>query len=196
MAMPRISSLCVYCGSGFGTDPEHRAATVVLGRALAAAGVTLVYGGGKVGLMGVLADACLSAGGRVVGIIPAFLYNREVGHGGASELIIVDSMHQRKQTMFERSDAFCILPGGLGTLDETFEIMTWRQLRLHDKPIILVDHRGYWRPFLDLIEATVAGGFAPASARALVTVVNRPEEVLPAAFAAAPEKVPDQPERL
>jgi uncharacterized protein (TIGR00730 family) len=194
--MTAIRSLCVYCGSSPGADPAHAAASADFGRALARAGITLVYGGGRVGLMGVVADACLSAGGAVTGIIPHFLYNRELGHGGATELVVVDSMHQRKQAMFERSDAFCVLPGGIGTMDETFEIITWRQLGLHDKPIVLVDHKGYWQPFLDLIERTISERFASPATRGLFTVVGAPDQVLPALAASGPQRIPDRPELL
>ena len=129
---------------------------------MAAAAIELVYGGGRVGLMGLLADAVLAGGGRVVGIIPARLRDAELAHHGATELVIAGSMHDRKRLMAERADAFAVLPGGTGTLDETFEILTWRQLGLHDKPIFLVDIAGYWRPLIALLEHIVARGFAPS----------------------------------
>jgi uncharacterized protein (TIGR00730 family) len=194
--MSQIRSLCVYCGSSPGNDPAHAAMARALGTAMAAAGIRLIYGGGRIGLMGVVADAALSAGGQVTGIIPRFLHNRELGHGGATELLHVDSMHERKQLMFERSDAFCVLPGGIGTMDETFEIMTWRQLTLHDKPIVLVNHKDYWRPFLDLIDRITGEGFSGPGVRGLITVVENAAEVLPALAAAGPERVPGQPYRL
>ena len=194
--MSEIRSLCVYCGSSPGDDPAHADDARALGRAMAAAGIRLVYGGGRVGLMGMVADACLAGGGQVTGIIPRFLFNRELGHGGATELIQVESMHERKQLMFERSDAFCILPGGIGTMDETFEIMTWRQLTLHDKPVVLVNHKDYWQPFLDLIDHIAAGGFCSPGVRGLFTVVENAAAVLPALAASAPERVPGQPYRL
>lgn len=145
----------------------------------------MVYGGGRIGLMGLMADAALASGGRVTGVIPAHLHDREVGHAGLSELVVVDSMHERKRRMFEMSDAFAVLPGGLGTLDETIEILTWKQLSLHDKPIVIVDVAGYWAPLLDLIEHAVSSGFAARSALHLYRVVGRVEDFLPA-LAAAP----------
>jgi uncharacterized protein (TIGR00730 family) len=160
--MPQIRSLCVYCGSSGAVDEQYRAAATELGASLAAAGIELVYGGGRVGLMGLLADAVLAGGGRVIGIIPASLRDAELAHHGATELVIAGSMHDRKRLMAERADAFAVLPGGTGTLDETFEILTWRQLGLHDKPIFLVDIAGYWRPLIALLEHIVARGFAPS----------------------------------
>ena len=158
--MPRIDRLCVYCGSSGAVEEQYRAAATELGAKLAAGGIELVYGGGRIGLMGLLADAVLAGGGRVTGVIPTRLRDRELAHLGASELVVVDSMHERKRVMAERADAFAVLPGGTGTLDETFEIVTWRQLGLHDKPIFLVDIGGYWRPLIDLFEHIVARGFA------------------------------------
>jgi uncharacterized protein (TIGR00730 family) len=160
--MSEIRSLCVYCGSSGAVDEKYRAAATELGEALAAAGIELVYGGGRVGLMGLLADAVLAGGGGVVGIIPARLRDAELAHQGATELAIAGSMHDRKRLMAERADAFAVLPGGTGTLDETFEILTWRQLGLHDKPIFLVDIAGYWRPLIALLDHIVARGFAPS----------------------------------
>jgi len=145
--------------------------------------------------MGLTADAALDAGGRVTGIIPDFLHGRELAHTRVSELVVVGSMHERKQRMFERSDAFVILPGGLGTLDEAFECMTWKQLRLHDKPIVIVDVGGYWQPLLKLLDHAIGAGFAPAEVRDALTVVATPEELI-AALQAAPEpQVPPMPER-
>ena len=163
--MARISSVCVYCGSSFGRDSRHRDDALRLGHALATAGITLVYGGGGVGLMGALAKACLNAGGKVVGILPSFLMREEKGLAGLSELEIVDSMHERKERMFALADAFIVLPGGLGTLDETFEVLTWKQLGLHKKPIVLVDAGGYWQRLRALIQHLVDEGFAPESAQ-------------------------------
>jgi uncharacterized protein (TIGR00730 family) len=178
--MATIKRLCVYCGSSDRTDAVYRDAAHCLGRILGEAGIELVYGGGRIGLMGLVADAVLRAGGRVVGIIPAHLHDAEIGHHGVSELIVVGSMHERKQRMFEMSDAFAVLPGGLGTLDETFEVITWKQLRLHDKPIIIVDVAGFWREFQMLVEHVVAKGFAGAASLGLFRTVSRVEDVLPA----------------
>lgn len=182
--MTEIRSLCVYCGSSDLGPPEHRIAAAKLGRILAAENVELVFGGGRVGLMGVIADAALSAGGRVTGIIPDHLIRAEVGHGSVSELIVVDSMHVRKETMFQRSDAFAILPGGPGTLDETFEILTWRQIRLHDKPVVLCNLGGYWNKLIELIEMIIAEKYARPEFRDFYTVVDRIEDILPAIDAA------------
>jgi uncharacterized protein (TIGR00730 family) len=152
-------AIAVFCGSRLGADPAHAAAAETLGRALAAARIRLVYGGGRIGLMGRIADACLAAGGFVTGVIPAFLARWEVAHEGAQEMIEVDSMHTRKARMAELADAFVMLPGGLGTLDETFEILTWRQLRLHDHPILIADLGGYWSDLFRQLERALAEGF-------------------------------------
>lgn len=188
--MTDIRSLCVYCGSSDLGPPDHRIAAAKLGRVLAAENVELVFGGGRVGLMGVIADATLSAGGRVTGIIPDHLIRAEVGHGSVSELIVVDSMHARKQTMFQRSDAFAILPGGPGTLDEMFEILTWRQLRLHDKPVVICNLGGYWDKLIDLIETIIAEKYARPDFRDFYTVVDRIEDILPAIEAARAPAIP------
>src|SRR5437899_2575519 len=134
--MPRIRRLCVYCGSSGAVDRQYREAASELGARLAAAGVGLVYGGGRVGLMGILADAALAAGGEVIGIIPSRLRTAELAHTGVTELVEVESMHERKRLMAEKADAFAILPGGIGTLDEMFETVSWKQLGLHDKAIL------------------------------------------------------------
>jgi len=169
--MAPIRAVAVFCGSRAGNDPAFRAAATALGRGIAGAGMRLVFGGGRIGLMGALADAALSASGWVTGVIPEFLTRREVAHSGISEMIVTDSMHSRKQRMFELSDAFVALPGGLGTLDETIEIITWRQLGLHDKPVLLCDVAGAARPLLAAIDAAIASGFAAPSARQLVEVM-------------------------
>ncbi|HEY1932038.1 MAG TPA: TIGR00730 family Rossman fold protein [Acetobacteraceae bacterium] len=170
--MARIHSIAVFCGSQRGGDPAFAAAAEALGSGLAAAGIRLIYGGGRVGLMGVVADAVLAGGGQVIGVIPDFLKRREVEHKGLHELLTTDSMHSRKQRMFELSDAFVSLPGGLGTLDETIEIITWRQLGLHDKPILVCDVAGSAAPLLATIDAAIASGFAPAGARGLFEVAD------------------------
>lgn len=170
--MASVKRLCVYCGASDQVDAAYRRAAVELGNLLARAGIELVYGGGRIGLMGLLADAVLQAGGRVTGIIPAHLHDREIGHHGVSELIVVGSMHERKQLMFELSDAFAVLPGGLGTLEEAFEIITWKQLRLHDKPIVIVDVAGFWLPLQELIDHIIDSGFAPPRSRRLFEIVD------------------------
>ena len=169
--MQNIRSLCVYCGSSGAVAAQYRDAANELGAQLARVGIVLVYGGGRVGLMGLLADATLAAEGKVTGIIPSRLRDAEVAHRGVTELIVVDSMHERKRLMAERADAFAILPGGIGTLDEMFEIVSWKQLRLHDKPILLVDIGGYWAPLLALLDHVVDTGFAHAQTRGLLQVV-------------------------
>lgn len=165
--MARIGRVAVFCGSSPGGAPAFGASAAALGAGLARAGRTLVYGGGQLGLMGVLADAALAAGGRVEGVIPDFLLRREVAHPGLSELVVTDSMHSRKTAMFDRADAFVVLPGGLGTLDEAVEILTWRQLGLHDKPVLLCDVLGSAAPLVAAVEAAIAHGFARPQARAL-----------------------------
>jgi len=173
--MPDIRSVAVFCGSRNGVSPAYHAAAVALGEGLARAGMRLIYGGGRIGLMGAMADAAIGAGGTVVGVIPDFLQRWEVAHSGCTELIVTDSMHTRKRRMFEMSDAFVSFPGGLGTFDETFEILTWRQLRLHDKPILICDIEGSAAALLGLIEGSIADGFAPGDARDLYeTVVGVP----------------------
>ena len=194
--MARLRSICVYCGSRTGTDPLLRDAAETFGRLIAQAGVKLVYGGGRVGLMGVMADAALAAGGKVVGIIPEHLNSIEIGHQNVTELHVVQSMHERKNLMFELSDAFVILPGGIGTLDDASGIITWRQLHLHDKPVILVDCAGYWQPFLDMIDHIITRGFAAPSIRKLFDVVNRVEDVIPALKAAPAPREPQHAERF
>jgi uncharacterized protein (TIGR00730 family) len=178
--MPKIRSLCVYCGASSRVGPVHREAAAKMGRLLAEAGIRLVFGGGRVGLMGVMADAAIAAGGEIIGIIPEHLERLEVGHRGSTELVVVGSMHERKQKMADLADGFAILPGGLGTLDEAFEILTWKQLRLHDKPIVLVDVAGYWKPLVALIDHMIKEGFVQPAHRRLIGVVARVEDVIPA----------------
>ena len=176
--MQHVTRLCVYCGSAAGLDPRYQAAARELGEAMAKAGIELVFGGGRVGLMGVLADAVLTGGGRVVGIIPERLRAAELAHQGATELVIAGSMHDRKRLMAERADAFAILPGGIGTLDETFEILTWRQLGLHDKPIFLVDVAGYWQPLRDLLDHLIAQNFTQPLVLRLLEIVPNIAELM------------------
>ena len=179
-----------------GVDPAHRAAAERLGRLMGERGVRLIFGGGRIGLMGVLADAVLAAGGSAIGVIPGHIDAREIGHRGVTELLVVDTMHARKHKMFELADAFAVLPGGLGTLDEAFEIITWRQLGLHDKPIVLVDVAGYWKPLRGLLEHVVAGGFARPEACRLFTSVERVDDLLDALAAAPPPAAPSRDELI
>lgn len=177
--MKNIRAICLYCGSSGRVPETHREAARRFGRIVAEAGAILVYGGGRVGLMGLAADAALAAGGHVIGIIPRLLMAAEAGHGGVSELHVVETMHERKYKMFALSDAFVALPGGLGTLDETFEMITWRQLGLHDKPIVIVNEADYWAPLLDLFAVMRHHGYTPPAHRALFSVVGGVDEVLP-----------------
>jgi uncharacterized protein (TIGR00730 family) len=186
--MTEVRSLCVLCGSREGIDPAYRAAAVRLGQLMTEHGVRLVYGGGSIGLMGVIADTMVAAGGEVVGVIPDFLIRYEVGHRRLTDLVVTDSMHDRKRRMFEMADAFVVLPGGLGTLDETFEIVTWKQLRLHDSPIIVLDVNGYWSPLVNLLGATIAAGFAHPDVAGLITIVETPEQVLQSLECAPPPR--------
>lgn len=167
-----IESVCVYCGSRFGATPAYRDAALLLGRRLAEAGIRLVYGGGGIGLMGTVADAALEHGGQVTGIIPRFLDETEVGKTDLTELIRTEDMHSRKQRMVELSDGFIVLPGGLGTLDETFEILTWKQLRLHKKPVIILNIHSYWDHLIHLVEHQVREGFVDKVNLDLFQVVN------------------------
>ncbi len=169
--MQRIERLCVYCGSSEGSQPRYREAASELGAGLAARGIGLVYGGGRNGLMGSVADAVLAGGGQVTGIIPVHLQHREVAHPGVSDLVVVTDMHQRKELMAERADAFAALPGGVGTLDELVEILSWRQLGLHQKPIFVVDIGGYWSPLAALFDHIVASRFAAPLVPGLISFV-------------------------
>ena len=171
-------------------------AAASLGAGLADRGMTLVFGGGRVGLMGAVADAALERGGTVVGIIPESLENREVGHANVSELHVVGNMHERKMMMAKRSDAFVVLPGGLGTLDEMFEIVTWRQLGFHDKPVIVADINGYWQPLRDLIDSLVAKGFANDADRQLTVFADSVDGVFNALAAATPATYPMETDQL
>jgi uncharacterized protein (TIGR00730 family) len=195
--MAKLSAVCVYCGSSFGNDRRHREAAAELGRLLAERGITLVYGGGGIGLMGALANASLAAGGTVIGVIPRFLERAEKGLHELARLETVDSMHARKERMYALADGFIVLPGGLGTLDETFETLTWKQLGLHDKPLVLVDLDGYWRPLTELIEKVIAHGFAQPRIVCMFRVASSVEEALDFLVEAPePAALPAEPDRL
>ena len=170
--MRKLHSVAVFCGASPGHDPAFAEAARALGAGLAGAGLRLVYGGGRVGLMGLVADAAIAAGGAVVGVIPEFLTRVEVAHEQVADLVVTDSMHSRKQRMFELSDAFVSFAGGLGTMDETFEILTWKQLGLHTKPILIADVAGSAGPLVALIEGIVALGFARPDIRDLYEVTR------------------------
>ncbi len=190
-----MQSLCVFCGSMAGARPEYAAAARGLGRLLAERGVRLVYGGGKVGLMGVLADAALAGGGEVMGVIPEHLMAKELGHAGVSELRIVASMHERKALMAELSDAFVALPGGIGTLEELLEIVTWAQLGLHAKPCGLLDVCGYYRPLLEMLATAAAEGFLHPEHQELLVTATEPADLLDKLARHRPPELPKWIER-
>ncbi|CAB4901797.1 unannotated protein [freshwater metagenome] len=182
-----FGNVCVYAGSNAGIDPAHADVARTLGRLLAEQGTGLVYGGGRTGLMGAVADAVMDAGGRVTGVIPRGLERREVAHRGLTELVVVETMHQRKALMAERADAFVALPGGLGTLEELVEVATWTQLGIHHKPVGLLDSGGYWRPLQAFLETAVDAGFLLPENRATIlldadagTLLRRLEDWRPA----------------
>ena len=160
-----MKTLCVYCGSNAGNNPVYAEQARVLGRTMAEQGLALVYGGGNVGLMGIVADAVLGHGGEVIGVIPQQLVDWEVAHRGVTRLEVVDSMHTRKQRMFELSDGFIALPGGFGTLDEMFEMLTWRQLGLGKKPCAFLDVQGFWQPLMTMLDTMVRERFLHADQR-------------------------------
>ncbi|MCW7541498.1 TIGR00730 family Rossman fold protein [Aquabacterium sp. A7-Y] len=168
--MNDVFSLCVYCGSRPGALPVYEEAAREVGTEIGRRGWRLVYGGGRAGLMGVVADAVLAAGGTAVGVIPQALLDRELGHRGLTELHIVQTMHQRKQMMAERADAFVALAGGIGTFEELFEVWTWRQLGYHDKPVGLLNTEGYYDPLLAFLDRTVEQGFVPPAQHELLQV--------------------------
>jgi uncharacterized protein (TIGR00730 family) len=163
--MPKIHSLCVYCGSSSGNHPDYVVQARAFGAEMARRGISLVYGGGKVGLMGTVADAVLAGGGKVIGVIPRQLVELEVAHAGLTELQVVETMHQRKTRMFELSDAFVALPGGFGTMDEMFEMLTWAQLGLHRQPCGFLNVRGYYDGLRGMVDHMVAEGFVKAGQR-------------------------------
>ena len=176
--MSDINSLCVYCGSSANVDEDFKTAAHDMGVILASAGIRLVYGGGKAGLMGIIADSVMTNGGEVIGIIPAHIADREIQHTGLTELHVVQTMHERKQMMVDRSDAFLVMPGGIGTLDETCEIMTWRQLGIHDKPIVIANLKNYWTPFLSMIDNIVNQGFMRADDKKITIVTDTIHDVI------------------
>ncbi|AYN18225.1 TIGR00730 family Rossman fold protein [Pseudomonas monteilii] len=173
-----VRSVCVFCGASIGANPAYREAAVALGQAIARRGLTLVYGGGAVGLMGVVADAAMAAGGEVVGIIPQSLLDAEVGHKGLTRLEVVDGMHARKARMAELSDAFIALPGGLGTLEELFEVWTWGQLGYHAKPLGLLDVNGFYDKLGGFLDHIVEEGFVRQQHRAMLLLAQQPDELL------------------
>jgi uncharacterized protein (TIGR00730 family) len=187
----RIRNICVYCGSNTGTNPAYAAAARQLGQAMAKERIGLVYGAGGLGLMGELARSVLAHGGRVTGIIPAFLSKKERMLRDADELIVVDDMHQRKKLMFDKSDAFVALPGGIGTLEELVEQLTWAQLGRHTKPIVLVNIDGFWEPLLALLRHMNEEAFIRPDMDVRFLTVARAEDVVPAILAAAAQPRPE-----
>ncbi len=183
---PAPSRVAVYTGTNLGSRPEYRAAAAELGRQLAAHGIGLVYGGGKAGLMGVVADATLGAGGEVIGVIPEFLEDKELAHQGLTELRVVRSMHARKELMADLSVGFIALPGGFGTLEEIAEMLTWTQLNLQAKPVVFLDVDGYWSALFELVEAMVEGGFVRDEHRDLVMRASFPAEAIALATGPVP----------
>lgn len=171
-------NVCVFCGSGVGANPDFAAAARKLGLLFGGASVRLVYGGGRVGLMGVLADAVMEGGGTVSGIIPRFLMDREVGHTGIDNLEVVESMHQRKQRMADLADAFVALPGGWGTLEELSEILTWRQLRLITQPILMLNTNGFFDPLISQMRLMVEEGFLSSGNLDFLHIEKTPERIL------------------
>ncbi|MFN0219912.1 MAG: TIGR00730 family Rossman fold protein [Hyphomicrobium sp.] len=186
----RLESVCVYCGSGKGLNPAYAIAARKLGRALAEHDIRLVYGGGSLGLMGEVAKSTLGAGGKVTGIIPEFLGAKEKMLKDVDELIIVDDMHARKKLMFERSDAFVALPGGIGTLEELVEQLTWSQLGQHTKPIVVANIDGFWTPFLDLLAHMKRETFIRSGLDIRFAVVSNAEHILPTLLATAGQQEP------
>lgn len=192
----KVENVCVYCGSNTGANPAHAEAARALGKALAGAGIGLVYGGGGRGLMGETARNVLAAGGRVTGIIPGFLSEKEQMLRDVQELVVVEDMHQRKRMMFERSDAFVALPGGIGTIEELVEQLTWAQLGRHTKPIVVANIAGFWDPFLALIKHMQGEGFIRRDMDVTFIVVSRAEDIVPAILGAAKPSAPSDDAKL
>jgi len=190
--MSAIKSVCVYCGSQDGADPSYREAARAFGRALGEAGITLVYGGGSTGLMGAVASGAIEAGGEVMGIIPQFLVDREKAHVGVTNLVVTNDMHERKWAMFEHSDAFVALPGGIGTLEELIEILTWAQLDRHDKPIVIANLNGFWNHLASMLAHMKAEGFLHSLDRFAPIFVEKADDILPALLA-LPQRVNREP---
>ena len=185
--MSEIKSICVYCGSSINVDDDFKDAARTMGKILADNKIRLVYGGGKAGLMGIIADSVMQNGGEAIGIIPSHIKEREIQHTGLTELHVVESMHVRKQMMVDYSDAFVVLPGGVGTLDETCEIITWRQLGIHDMPIVIVNYKDYWTPFLTMIDHIIDQGFMREGDRKTFLKVDSVNDVIQALQSAPQE---------
>jgi len=184
--VPGLSSICVFCGSNAGARPAYRQAAEVVGRSLAQRGVRVVYGGATVGMMGTLADAARGAGGEVIGVIPRSIFDREIGHTGLDDLRVVGSMHERKALMAELSDAFIALPGGIGTLEELFEVYTWAQLGIHAKPLGLLDVADYFQPLVAFLDHAVQERFLRPEMRTMLAVSDDLDDLLAALEASEP----------
>jgi len=194
--MAILNQVCVYCGSGAGEDPTYAESARILGRALAKARIRLVYGGGSIGLMGIIARAALDEGGTVIGIIPRFLEKRERVFPDVSELIVTEDMHERKMLMFERADAFVALPGGVGTLEELIEQLTWAQLGQHQKPVLLANIAGFWQPLIDLLDHMRAEHFIRDGKSVSPLVTDNVDDIVPMlaqACAARPQEAIELP---
>lgn len=189
--MPKIQSACVYCGTGHKVSQSYKDAAAHLGTVMAREKVRLVYGGGRVGLMGIVSQACFAAGGEVVGIIPEHIQDKEVVNDDVTELHIVDSMHTRKKMMVDKSEGFIVLPGGFGTLDETFEILTWKYLGLHDKPVVFLNVDGFYDPLMKMVDHMVDSGFTPFWHRSLYQLVETAEDAIVALSAQTEHIRPD-----
>lgn len=185
-----VRSVCVFCGASMGTNPAYREAAVALGQAIARRSLTLVYGGSSVGLMGAVADAAMAAGGEVIGVMPQSLIDAEIGHKGLPRLEVVDGMHARKARMAELSDAFIALPGGLGTLEELFEVWTWGQLGYHAKPLGLLDVNGFYEKLGGFLDHIVEEGFVRPQHRAMLLLGKQPDELLDAMEEFVPPVLP------
>jgi hypothetical protein len=194
-SMSEIKTVCVYCGSGAGTNPRFLETATIFGRLLAESGIRLVYGGGAIGLMGAVAESVLDHGGAVTGIIPGFLSSREIALSRVPELIVTDDMHERKRLMFERSDAFVALPGGIGTLEELVEQMTWQQLGRHTKPILIANIDGFWNPLLVLLDHMRDTAFIRPNLTVDLLQVDDVVQILPTLRAAAAAR-PDDAQRV
>jgi uncharacterized protein (TIGR00730 family) len=191
-ATDRLDSVCVFCGSSDAADPAYLRAAASLGRDLAAAELKLVYGGGGVGLMGACARAARAAGGRILGVMPEFLRQREALYDDV-ETIVVGSMHERKSRMFEEADAFAVFPGGIGTLEEVIELMSWRRLGLHEKPIVFYNAKGFWDPLFELLRHTVEWNLTPEAFLTTWGAVDDVEAILPTLDAMAADEGPQMP---
>lgn len=181
-----LSAVTVFCGSASGTDPAYEAAAIAMGKLLADRHIGLVFGGGSVGLMGVIANSVMANGGTATGVIPRHLWEQEVGHNELSELLVVDTMHERKKAMADRADAFIAMPGGAGTLEELFEVFTWNQIGLHDKPIGVLDIAGFYQPLLAFLDQARDHGFIRPANRAIIQDDPDPETLLDKLVASVP----------